>query len=59
VTFPCKQVGITAHPSHTLAVRSVHKASGILEDVDDSALTTTERYIEGDRNAQRLLVRMI
>jgi integrase/recombinase XerD len=41
----------------------VHKAGGSLKDVQElaghSALTTTERYIEGDRDAQRRLVRMI
>ena len=47
----------------TRAARSVHKAGGSLKDVQElaghSALTTTERYIEGDRDAQRRLVRMI
>ena len=47
----------------TRAARSVHKAGGSLKDVQElaghSALTTTERYIEGDRDAQRRLVRML
>ena len=47
----------------TRAARSVHKAGGSLRDVQElaghSALTTTERYIEGDRDAQRRLVRML
>jgi integrase/recombinase XerD len=47
----------------TRAARSVHKAGGSLKDVQElaghSALTTTKRYIEGDRDAQRRLVRMI
>ena len=41
----------------------MHKAGGSLKDVQElagySALTTTERYIEGDRDAQRRLVRML
>jgi integrase/recombinase XerD len=47
----------------TRAARSVHKAGGSIKDVQElaghSALTTTERYIEGDRDAQRRLVRML
>lgn len=47
----------------TQAARLVSKAGGSLRDVQElaghSALTTTERYIEGDRDAQRKLVRML
>jgi integrase/recombinase XerD len=47
----------------TRAARSVHKAGGSLKGVQElaghSALTTIERYIEGDRDAQRRLVRML
>tara|TARA_Y100000296_G_scaffold72959_1_gene89953 strand:- start:291 stop:869 length:579 start_codon:yes stop_codon:yes gene_type:complete len=47
----------------TTAARLVSKAGGSLRDVQElaghSALTTTERYIEGDRDAQRKLVRML
>ena len=46
----------------TRAARMVSKAGGSLRDVQElaghRALTTTERYIEGDRDAQRRLVRM-
>jgi integrase/recombinase XerD len=41
----------------------VGKAGGSLRDVQElaghRALTTTERYIEGDRDAQRRVVRML
>lgn len=44
----------------TNAARLVAKVGGCLRDVQElaghSALTTTERYIEGDRDAQRKLV---
>ena len=47
----------------TRAARMVSKAGGSLRDVQElaghRALTTTERYIEGDRDAQRRLVRML
>lgn len=47
----------------TTAARLVSKTGGSLRDVQElaghSALTTTERYIEGDRAAQRQLVRML
>ena len=47
----------------TTAARLVSKTGGSLRDVQElaghSALTTTERYIEGDRDAQRKLVRML
>ncbi len=47
----------------TNAARLVAKTGGSLRDVQElaghSALTTTERYIEGDRDAQRRLVRML
>ena len=45
------------------AARLVSKTGGSLRDVQElaghSALSTTERYIEGDRDAQRKLVRML
>lgn len=47
----------------TRAARLASKAGGCLRDVQElaghRALTTTERYIEGDRDAQRRLVRML
>lgn len=47
----------------TKSARAVGKVGGSLRDVQELAghrsLTTTERYIEGDRDAQRKLVGMI
>jgi integrase/recombinase XerD len=47
----------------TQAARLVAKAGGSLRDVQElaghRAITTTERYIEGDRDAQRKLVHML
>ena len=47
----------------TQSARLVSKAGGSLRDVQElaghRALTTTERYIEGDREAQRRLVRLM
>lgn len=47
----------------TNAAKLVSKAGGSLRDVQElaghSALTTTERYIEGDRDAQRRLIRLL
>lgn len=47
----------------TSTARLAAKAGGCLRDVQElaghRALTTTERYIEGDRDAQRRLVRML
>lgn len=47
----------------TNAARLVAKTGGSLRDVQElaghSALSTTERYIEGDRDAQRKLVRLL
>lgn len=47
----------------TNAAKLVAKAGGSLRDVQElaghSALTTTERYIEGDRDAQRRLIRLL
>ena len=47
----------------TNAARMVSKTGGSLRDVQElaghSALSTTERYIEGDRDAQRRLVRLL
>ena len=47
----------------THTARLVGKVGGSLKDVQElaghRALTTTERYIEGDRDAQRKLVRML
>ena len=44
-------------------VAAVSKAGGSLRDVQELAghrsLKTTEHYIEGDRDAQRKLIRMI
>ena len=47
----------------TNAAKLVAKAGGSLRDVQElaghRALSTTERYIEGDRDAQRKLVRLL
>lgn len=47
----------------TQAARNIAKTGGSLRDVQElaghRALTTTERYIEGDRDAQRRLVRLL
>ena len=47
----------------TQTARLIGKVGGSLKDVQElaghRALTTTERYIEGDRDAQRRLVRML
>jgi integrase/recombinase XerC len=47
----------------TRSARLITKAGGSLRDVQElaghSCLTTTERYIEGDREAQRKLIRML
>jgi integrase len=47
----------------TNAARQISKTGGSLRDVQELAghrsLTTTERYIEGDREAQRKLIRLI
>jgi integrase/recombinase XerD len=47
----------------TRAARTISKVGGSLRDVQElaghAALTTTERYIEGDRDAQRKLVRLL
>ena len=47
----------------TRSARVIGKTGGSLRDVQElaghSALTTTERYIQGDRDAQRLIVSMI
>jgi integrase/recombinase XerD len=63
-------LGMTGCSSHsgrrtfiTSAAKMISKAGGSLRDVQElaghRALTTTERYIEGDRDAQRKLVRMM
>lgn len=60
-------IGCSSHSGRrtfiTTAARLVSKTGGSLRDVQElaghSALTTTERYIEGDRDAQRKLVRML
>ena len=45
------------------SARLIAKAGGSLRDIQElaghRALTTTERYIEGDREAQRKLVQML
>jgi len=64
------QLGLTGCSSHsgrrtfiTTTARLLTKIGGSLRDVQElaghRALTTTERYIEGDRDAQRRLVRML
>ena len=64
------QLGLNGCSSHsgrrtfiTRTARAVGKAGGSLRDVQElaghRALTTTERYIEGDRDAQRKLIAML
>lgn len=64
------ELGITGASSHsgrrtfiTRSARAVSKAGGSLRDVQElaghRALTTTERYIMGDRDAQRKLISML
>ncbi|QYE35228.1 site-specific integrase [Polymorphobacter sp. PAMC 29334] len=65
-----RELGFSGCSSHsgrrtfiTQTARLLSKAGGSLRDVQElaghRALTTTERYIEGDRDAQRKLVRML
>ena len=62
-----KLAGCSSHSGRrtfiTRAARLVHKAGGSLRDVQELAghrsLKTTERYIAGDRDAQRRLVRLL
>jgi len=64
------EVGLAGCSSHsgrrtfiTRTARLLAKTGGSLRDVQElaghRALTTTERYIEGDRDAQRRLIRLI
>ena len=64
------RVGLNGCSSHsgrrtfiTGAAKLVARAGGSLRDVQElaghRAITTTERYIEGDRDAQRRLVHML
>ncbi|GAA4747868.1 hypothetical protein GCM10023264_12140 [Sphingomonas daechungensis] len=64
------ELGLTGCSSHsgrrtfiTGAARAVHRAGGSLRDVQElaghRALTTTERYIEGDRDAQHRLIKLL
>ena len=65
-----RAIGLNGCSSHsgrrtfiTRAARLVHKAGGSLRDVQllagHAAITTTQRYIEGDTDAQRKLVSLI
>ena len=64
------EVGLAGCSSHsgrrtfvTNAARAIHRAGGSLRDVQELAghrsLTTTQRYIEGDGDAQRRVVALI
>jgi integrase/recombinase XerD len=64
------QLGLHGCSSHsgrrtfiTQSARLIARAGGSLRDVQElaghRAITTTERYIEGDRDAQRKIVRML
>jgi integrase len=66
----CRAVGLEGCSSHsgrrtfiTRAARLVHKAGGSLRDVQllagHRSIQTTQRYIDGDTDAQRKLVSMI
>jgi integrase len=66
----CREVGLEGCSSHsgrrtfiTRAARLVHKAGGSLRDVQllagHRSIQTTQRYIDGDTDAQRKLVSMI
>ena len=65
-----KHIGLNGCSSHsgrrtfiTRAARLVHKAGGSLRDVQllagHRSIQTTQRYIDGDTDAQRKLVSMI
>ena len=65
-----RELGIVGASSHsgrrtfiTRAARSLSKVGGSLRDVQElaghRALSTTERYIQGDRDAQRKLIKLI
>jgi integrase len=65
-----RAIGLHGYSSHsgrrtfiTKAARLVHKTGGSLRDVQllagHAAITTTQRYIEGDTDAQRKLVSLI
>jgi integrase len=64
-----RNIGLTGCSSHsgrrtfTRAARLVHKAGGSLRDVQllagHRSIQTTQRYIDGDSDAQRKLVAMI
>jgi integrase len=69
-TIAYRAIGLTGCSSHsgrrtfvTRAARLVHKAGGSLRDVQILAghrsIQTTERYIDGDTDAQRRLVALI
>jgi len=64
------QLGLTDCSSHsgrrtfiTMSARLLAKSGGSLRDIQELAghrsLTTTERYIEGDRDAQRRLINLL
>jgi integrase/recombinase XerD len=60
-------IGCSSHSGRrtfvTNAARSIHRAGGSLRDVQElvghRSLTTTQRYIEGDGEAQRRLMQFI
>ena len=65
-----RDLGIVGASSHsgrrtfiTRAARSLSKVDGSLRDVQElagrKALSTTERYIQGDRDAQRKLIKLM
>ena len=64
------ELGMVSCSSHsgrrtfiTLSARLLAKTGGSLRDIQElaghRALTTTERYIQGDREAQRRLIRLL
>ena len=67
IYYRLRLIGCSSHSGRrtfiTQTARAIGKAGGSLRDIQElaghRALTTTERYIEGDRDAQRKLITML